>query len=177
MIFMFDTQIKKKLLDHMQEIATEKQNYCYQYTDGKGSYYVTDTYRVVEYNSEIQFSPAINVNAHADSITRIFSECFKKCENYVIYEELPTVAEIKANITRLAGRTHDKVIYGNDKFAVNARWLYKAMEALHAKVCYIDNGSPHVYGIALYENDNLQSTVRELILPIRADGKTGYWRK
>ena len=174
MMLILGSQMKKKLIEHARDIATEKQNYCYQYTDGKGRYYVTDIHRVIEYDKEIQCTPAISVNAHEDGVIRVLTECFDKCNDYVLYE-LPTVEEIKANITKLVGRRHDKVAYGNDKFALNARWLYKAMEALNAKVCYIDKDKPYLYGILLYENDDLQSSIKELILPICAEGKTGYW--
>lgn len=174
MMLIIGSQMKKRVVKHARDIATEKQNYCYQYTDGKEKYYVTDGYRVIEYDNEIQCTPSISVNAHEDSIVRAFTGLFDRCNDYVLYE-LPTVEEIKANITKLVGRRYDKVVYGNDKFAINARWLYKAMEALNAKVCYIDKDQPYLYGILLYENDDLQSSIKELILPIRTDGKTGYW--
>ena len=169
--------MKKKTINHAIGIATENPKFTYQYTDGD-RYFITDRHRIFEYDKAIETTPSVSVNAHANDIVETIKRYIDDDHDYILYE-LPTVAEIKANIAKVAGRRLVDVVWGNEKFNINARWLYKAMESLNAKVCYIDEYTPHKKGIVLYENDNLQSEVRELILPIcKIDReKVWYWIK
>lgn len=84
----------------------------------------------------------------------------------------PSVPEIKENIRRLVGRKRDCVVYTNEYFAVNARYLYKALDALNAtKVYYSQRNKP----LVIYENDDVASVNKVFILPIIDNsGKLGF---
>ena len=165
----------KKLIKHIIDVATDNPRFMYQYKD-ELRYFVTDGHRVVRYSKELKTNPQLTVNAH-DSLIGNVGERLKQADRCAVYE-LPDKETIKAGINEVAGRAYSvKVARGNDKFIVNARYLLKAMEALNAKICYIDERNPGGTGIFLYENDDLQSDVYEMILPVRFKyhGKTGFW--
>lgn len=84
----------------------------------------------------------------------------------------PSVPEIKENIRRLVGRKRDLVVYANKYFAVNARYLYKAFDALNAtKVYFSQRNKP----LVIYENDDVTSINKVFILPIIDNsGKLGF---
>lgn len=156
----------KKLIAHIKEVATGYKDYVYQYTDGS-MFYVTDGSRAVRYKDEIKELPEISVNAHAGNMINLLKRKIDESINTVMYQ-LPAKAEIKSNITNLAGRSYStKVAYGNDKFTVNARYLLKAMDALNASVCYIYEHHSNQNGIYLYNNDDPQSDIIEIIMPLR----------
>ena len=159
--------MKKKLSKHIFDIATNAPAvYCYQYKDESGMFYVTDTHRLITYDTVAMTTPALSINAHAlDMIKRM--KAYVGMDKSCVRFELPTVNEIKDNIRNLVGKCYSlPVEYGTDKFAIDARYLWKAMEALNSKVCYIAEDNPHKNGIFLYEDDDLTSPVKEMILPI-----------
>ena len=166
----------KKLIKHIVDVAIENPRFMYQYKD-ELRYFVTDGHRVVRYNEELKTNPQLTVNAH-DNLIRNVGEHLRKADNCTAYE-LPDKETIKAGINEVAGRAYSvKVAWGNDKFIINARYLLKAMEALNAKICYISEHNPGGTGIFLYENDDLQSDVYEMILPVirsKYPNKTGFW--
>ena len=169
--------MKKRIIKHITDIATSSSNHCCQYTDGD-SYYVIDGHRVISYGSVVDANPEISINAHAVSVTSNIKQYFFAEHDCVMYQ-LPPVDEIKDNISKIAGRAYStKVIYGNEKFAINARYLLKAMEALNATVCYIDAVNPGKCSIFLHENDDQNSLVTEIILPIirKNPNQIGYWK-
>lgn len=96
--------------------------------------------------------------------------------DYQLYD-LPTVEEIKEGIRGVCGRKLDTVVWSDGTITINARWLYKAMEALNAKTAYVSNTRPKNMPIFLCENDDPQSINRVLIMPIYNRDKVGYWRR
>lgn len=166
--------MKKKLITHIVDIATEKEKLCYQYTDGN-CYYTMDGYRAIKYPSAIT-EPKVLVNAHAETYSSRLKSYFENIDG-VMYQ-LPPTEVIKNGITEIAGKAYSiRVTWGNEKFNINARWLLKAMESLNATVCYIAEKSPHKNPIYFFENDDLQSDVIEMILPILKSNpnKIGFW--
>lgn len=157
--------MNKKLDRHIIDIASCVPAFCHQYTDGS-VYYAIDGHRAIQYDSAIESDPMVPINAHAESRTNQIKSYINSDDDFVRFH-LPTTDEIKKGISNVAGRKYSmRVIYGNDKFAINARYLLKAMEALNATVCYISPINPHKCGIFLYEDDDLTSLVKELILPV-----------
>ena len=169
--------MKKKVISHIVDVAIENPKFMYQYADGE-HIYVTDGHRAIRYREQINSNPQIKINAHS-SVLGPIREKLNRMDSCVKYE-LPSKEDIKAGITEVAGKAYSvKVAWGNDKFAVNARFLVKAMDALNATVCYIDERNPGMSGIYLFEDDNLLGEVCEIIMPvskIKYPNKTGFWK-
>ena len=162
--------MKKKLINHAKEIRCEK--FPELITDGEANFAV-DLHRILRLETLPEELPF--------KLTDV-SSCLRYMNimnerDYVIYE-LPEKTEIKDAIRNLVGRKFDRVVWINKNFGVNARYLYKAMEALNATVCYIDKMNPRRRPIFLFENDNLQSFNMEIVLPVltsAGNNKVGYF--
>jgi len=168
--------MKKRLEKHIFDIATSGR-YCYQYTDGE-TYYVLDGHRLITYGTELSATPGLCITAHDATIISNVKK-FIATETECVRYELPTIEEIEKQISAVAGRAYSiTVVYGNEKFAISARYMLKAMKALNATVCYINEVDPHKRGIFFYEDDNLNGPVKEMILPIlRKDpNQVGFFR-
>ena len=166
----------KKIISHIKEVATGSKDYVYQYTDGE-MFYVTDGSRAIRYKERVESDPELNINAHDQSITGLLKSRIHLAEGTILCK-LPTKEEIKAGITEIAGRSYSVVVaYGEGRFTVNARYLLKAMDALNATVCYIHEYNAHMKCIYLYKDDDLQSDIVELIMPInkKCPKQTGFW--
>lgn len=176
--------MKKKLAQYALNIATTdvggllEHPYCYLY---EGRYLVANKYRILETEEPV---PDLEINAHAETICKTLTKFLKETENYdytygdYMAHELPSVKEIKDGIHSLAGRTFQRVIWsGGDKCpGINARFLYKTMEALNAKKLFFRDGA-YNQPMFLYENDDVTAITKCMILPIvKKDPKqAGFW--
>lgn len=162
--------MKKKLIKHIVDIMTENPIYTYQFTDGT-RYFALDTHRIIEYGECINDYRGLNVQANAHDY-RTINACktWMQCDESKKYDyhmiELPKAEIIRENIRNLVGRKLTDVYWSNGEIVINARWLLKAMEALDATVGYISSTNTASMPIMLYHEDNLQSDVKELILPL-----------
>ena len=163
--------MKKRLINHALDIARNANSKlkvngrpCQFWLEGRT--FILDGYRVLEVEHLID-DIVTNENQN------IAKGCKDVCDrdlDYLRIENIPSASEIKAEIRKLVGRKLDTVVYNyEDIFAINARYFYKAMEALNASCVYVSRYTPNTSPILLYENDDPQSTVKELILPIRAN--------
>ena len=87
------------------------------------------------------------------------------------FVEFPSPNEIKENIRNLVGRKLDKIGYGNGNISIDARYLYKALEAFGAKGGYICS---YRDPIIIFENDDPTSTNYVIIFPVISNS-VGYW--
>ena len=124
-----------------------------------GRYFVTDGCRVAEFDSDLSVLDSGNIN----KLDKYMDEVTTK--DYTIFD-LPSVDDIKQNIRNLCGRKLDHVVYKNEFFAINARWLYKAMEGLGAKKCYFDRSDSKRKPIFFFENDDVTSVNKIAICPV-----------
>lgn len=83
-----------------------------------------------------------------------------------IRHELPSITEIRQNVfERVGNYGRNIVVFCDEEINVNARYLYKAMDALSAKCCFVKSGSP---GILIYKKDDPESETWEFILKYRS---------
>lgn len=171
--------MKKKLVNHAIEIVTNPNGYKslpYQYPNGGGGVYVTDAHRILELKEPFD---GIDINMRDKKLVQMFERHMhnmtKIGNDYQRYE-LPTPEYFKQGIRDLVGLKRDAVVWSDGYLTFNARYLYKALEALNAKYCYVGNNYTRDC-IYLFENDDLQSWNREAILPIVNNGRTGFWKK
>lgn len=127
--------------------------------EANGRYFVTDGCRIAEFESDLDELEEGNVQCE-----KFMDSVYK--ENYIVVD-LPTAEEIKAGIRGLCGRKLDVVVFRNDYFAINARWLYKAMEGLSAAKCYVNSDNPGKSPVFLFEHDNYDGVNKVAILPCR----------
>lgn len=138
-------------------------------------YFVTDGARIVEMESELPLVPVDTESDISDKCIRFINEVVSKDQDYYIHE-LPTVEEIKKGIRETVGRKLDWVAWSDGYITLNARWLYKTMYALNAKVCYVSKTNPRKAGIFFLENDDPQSMNRAMVLPVfNKHERTGFW--
>lgn len=170
--------MKKKLVMHAIQIAKGNADYRfpYQYPSGNGGVYITDAHRILE--TEAHFE-GVEINYWDKSFAKMMSKFIEKIGDWdLAYDrhELPDKATIKEGITELVGRKLTDVVWSDGLVTLNARYLMKAMDALNATVCYVSNSPKE--GIFLFENDDMESFNREIILPIcNTDDKVGFWIK
>lgn len=161
--------MKKELIDYAIEVATsipEEKSILMpprQYMKDM-RYFVTDSTRIVETERDIP-ALSIDLGGVGDSCVRFMNACVNKDLDYYIHE-LPTVEEIKQGIRETVGRKFDPVIWSDGYIKLNARYLYKTMYALNAKVCYVSRTKPRISPIFFFEDDDLQSMNRAMVLPI-----------
>lgn len=165
--------MKKKLEKYCLDVATDtKRVMTYSYKDDD-FYYVANEHIVVRLAEPVN---GLEVNAHAK---KIIEACrivvTENPDNFNFFRtELPNIEEIKRNIKELVGRRLTKIRFIPDaeNVAVNARYLYKAMEIMNTRVCYV--ASPNM-PIILCENDDFMASNRVAICPIHVGQfKRGY---
>lgn len=171
--------MKKKLIKYAVDLACsidlEHGGFAgiFQYTED-GRFFVTDGFRILETETRIDdlvlkddSKMTANMMKHIDAVN----------EPELDYQlhDLPAVAEIKEGIRGVCGRKLDRVVWSDGTITINARWLYKAMEALHATKAYVSEARPKYSPILLCENDDPMSINRVLIMPIYNRDKVGYW--
>lgn len=166
--------MKKKLASHIMDIATNNK-FCYQYTRDM-RYFVTDSYRILEYDRLID---NLEINAHDNGMIDIMDKHIRLLNDYYHdyhLHELPKTDEIRQGIRDTVGRKLTPVVWSDGMVTVNVRYLLKAMENLNATVCYVAKKKNQP--IALFENDDLTGMVREMIFPITNPyNKVGFWIK
>lgn len=171
--------MKKKLIKYAVDLAcsidVENGGFAgiFQYTED-GRFFVTDGCRILE--TEIRIDDLVlkddsKMTAHMKQYIDAVNELEL---DYQLYD-LPTVEEIKEGIRGVCGRKLDNVVWSDGKITINARWLYKAMEALNAKTAYVSAARPRYAPILLCENDDPLSINRVLIMSIYNRDKVGYW--
>lgn len=175
--------MKKKLIAHAVDVAKNatttrlKVNGCLPcqfWTDGHT--FVTDGFRILEVEQLIDELPTSENQTVAESCLKYIKEVNSPYLEYVLDTEIPSVSEIKTGIRDLVGRRLDTVVWASpNNWKVNARWLYKAMEALNAKVVFVSSTKPWNSPIFLLENDDPQSMNREMILPVNANHEPGFY--
>lgn len=171
--------MKKKLIKYAIDLACsvdlEHSGFAgiFQYAD-HGRFFVTDGCRILETETLID---GLSLNGESRMTANIIKHMDAVNEPELDYQlyDLPTVEEIKEGIRGVCGRKLDRVVWSDGTITINARWLYKAMEALNAKTAYVSNTRPKNMPIFLCENDDPQSINRVLILPIYNRDKVGYW--
>lgn len=171
--------MKKKLIKYAIDLACsvdlEHSGFAgiFQYAD-HGRFFVTDGYKILETETLID---GLSLNGESRMTANIIKHMDAVNEPELDYQlyDLPTVEEIKEGIRGVCGRKLDRVVWSDGTITINARWLYKAMEALNAKTAYVSNTRPKNMPIFLCENDDPQSINRVLILPIYNRDKVGYW--
>lgn len=156
--------MKKRFEKVIMDIATssdpiDDKNLYMKKHIANNKYFVTDGHRIAEFDTDIDDLEKGNVQCE-----KFMDEVYKK--NYVVVD-LPTAEEIKAGIRGLCGRKLDRVVFRNDYFAINARWLYKTMEGLSATKCYVNSDNPGKNPVFLFEHDNYDGTNKVAILPCR----------
>ena len=165
--------MKKRVINHAMDIARNANpkikvngRPCQFWTDGHT--YVVDDCRVLEVEHLLDDLVTNENQSMAEVCKRSMDAVCDRDLDYLRIENIPSVSEIKTEIRKLVGRKLDTVIYSYEGvFAINARYLYKAMEALNASAVYVSRNKPSTSQVFLFENDDPQSTVKELILPIR----------
>lgn len=171
--------MKKKLIKYAIDLACsvdlEHSGFAgiFQYAD-HGRFFVTDGYRILETETLID---GLSLNGESRMTANMIKHMDAVNEpelDYHLYD-LPTVKEIKEGIRGVCGRKLDRVVWSDGTITINARWLYKAMEALNAKTAYVSNTRPKNMPIFLCENDDPQSINRMLIMPMYNRDKVGYW--
>lgn len=151
-----ETNMKKKFIKHCEDVATK---YCI--SDGR--FYCVSDHMVIETEEKL--------DRHTYVENKGIAKFLDKDIHDSVICDVPSVKEIKDNIKSLCGRKLDAVGYGNGKFVINARYLYKALEALNATKVYWSKWNKP---IVIYENDDPQSINKELIMPINSN-KTGFY--
>lgn len=125
-----------------------------------GRFFVTDGVRIAEFYDDgidnLEIRSNIDLDKKIDGLLE---------EDYISFD-LPSIDCIKSNIRSLCGRKLDRVVYKNDLFAVNARFLYKAMEALNAKTCYFCKRNSKRNPVIIFENDDITSINKIAIFPV-----------
>lgn len=171
--------MKKKLIKYAVDLANsidlEHGGFAgvFQYTED-GRFFVTDSFRVLETETLIDDLVLKDDSKMTATMIKYIDAVNEPELDYQLYD-LPTVEEIKEGIRGVCGRKLDRVCWSDGTITMNARWLYKAMEALNAKKAYVSNTRPKNSPILLCENDDPQSINRVLILPIYNRDKVGYW--
>lgn len=170
--------MKKKTANHALEIARSiyvggKIKCPLQYVKD-GRIFVTDSFRIMEIEDLIDELPTEVGGAMVESMIKYTDSDSSRELDYTCHE-IPTVAEIKAGIQELVGRKFDRVIWSDGIVTINARWLYKAMEALNATMCYMSSTKPRKAPYFLYENDDVNAKNKILILPVVSCGKKGFY--
>jgi len=172
--------MKKKTAKHALEIArsiymdeSSKIKEPLQYVKD-GRIFVTDTHRIMEIDDLVEELPIRVGGEIVDNIIKYVAEDSSRELDYTLHK-IPTVAEIKAGIREQVGRKLDRVIWSDGIVTINARWLYKAMEALNATVCYMSSTKPGKVPYFLYENDDVNAKNKILILPVVSCGKKGFY--
>ena len=171
--------MKKKLIKYAIDLACsvdlEHGGFAgiFQYTED-GRFFVTDGCRILETETLID-DLALKDDSKMTANMKKYIDAVNELElDYQLYD-LPTVEEIKEGIRGVCGRKLDTVVWSDGTITINARWLYKAMEALHATKAYVSAAKPKNMPIFLCENDDPQSINRVLIMPIYNRDKVGYW--
>lgn len=161
--------MKKKLIDYAIEVATSipKEKSILmpprQYMKDL-RYFVTDSTRIVETERDIP-ALSIDLGGVGASCVRLMNECVSKDLDYYIHE-LPTMEEIKQGAEKLYEGEYNSVVWSDGYIKLNPRYLYKTMYALNAKVCYVSRTKPRTSPIFFFEDDDLQSMNRAMVLPI-----------
>ena len=178
--------MKKKLEAHAKEIATNiniddpdcKLNPNEQFVARGGHVFVSDGKRVLEIPHMVEDIFGSDDYAFANRCLELIETVNDPDLDYTLHK-LPPVSELKAEATKLYGKRWSGIIWSdNENWAINARYLIKAMEALNAKVMFQSVTSPRNTPVLLCENDDPQSTTREMIFPIiNFRGRTGFWTK
>lgn len=171
--------MKKKTANHALEIARSiyvggKIKCPLQYVKD-GRIFVTDSFRIMEIEDLIDELPTEVGGAMVESMIKYTDSDSSRELDYTRHE-IPTVDEIKAGIRGVVGRKLDRVAWSDGEMTINARWLYKAMEALNATVCYMSSTKPNKAPYFLYENDNVCAVNKILILPITNRGERGFFK-
>ena len=171
--------MKKKLIKYAIDLAcsidVEHGGFAgiFQYAD-HGRFFVTDGCRVLETETLIDGLSLNGESRMTANIIKYFNSVNEPELDYHLYN-LPTVEEIKEGIRGVCGRKLDTVVWSDGTITMNARWLYKAMEALRATKAYVSQARPKYSPILLCENDDPLSINRVLIMPIYNRDKVGYW--
>ena len=135
---------------------------------------MSDGYRVLETETLIDELPLKCDSKIGQKMIDIINSVNEGEYDYQRYN-LPEVKEIKEGIRSVCGRKLDRVIWSDGTIAVNARWLYKAMEVLSATKAFVSKTKPRTMAILLCENDDPMSMNRVMLMPIYNNtGKTGY---
>ena len=163
--------MKKKFLKHAIELAKSlstsvrgRKPAVYTYDD---RLFVLDDHRVLEIESGVEGLEMAEDEGLGSICKYNFDVTESREYDYQAFQ-LPTLKEIKDGIREAVGRKRTAVAYTPDlEWAVNARYLAKAMEALNATTVYVSARKPATSPLVLFMDDDLQSTTKELILPIR----------
>ena len=171
--------MKKKLIKYAVDLAcsidVEHGGFAgiFQYAD-HGRFFVTDGRRILETETLIDCLPLNGESRMTGNMKKRIDAVNEPELDYQLHD-LPAVAEIKEGIRGVCGRKLDRVVWSDGTITMNARWLYKAMEALHATKAYVSEAGPKYSPILLCENDDPLSINRVLIMPIYNRDKVGYW--
>lgn len=172
--------MKKKLINYAIDIMTsipEEKSFLMpprQYMKDL-RYFVTDSMRIIELETDLPLIPVDTESDIANKCIQFMNNVVSKDLDYYIHE-LPTVEEIKQGIRETVGRKFDWVAWSDGYITLNARYLYKTMYALNAKVCYVSQTKPRTSAIFFCENDNPQSMNRAIVLPVyNRHERKGFW--
>lgn len=170
--------MKKRLEKYGVEIATSIGEHSgfdgvHQYWH-EGRFFCCDDYRLLETETAIDALDLKTDSRMAGTMAKHISLMNDPDYDYTIHT-LPSVSEIKEGIRSVCGRKLDRVAWSDGELTMNARWLYKTMEALHATVCYVSKAKAH-QPVFFFEDDDLTSMNRCMVMPIFGkEGKTGFW--
>ncbi len=156
-----ENYILKKVIGGVQPVIT----------DGEYIFY-NDTHKVLQCKEQV----GTLIPKQSDSAASIRNNFFENIDARMV--ELPSIKEIERGIRSCETRERVGVRITKDSPLVNARWLRDAMQALSAKVMYVNNQcSTRIAPIWLFENDDLQSEHILMMLPINTwteDEFSGY---
>lgn len=171
--------MKKKLIKYAIDLANSADlehggfagvfQYC---KDGR--FFVSDGHRLLETETIIDELPLKCDSKMVQRMIDIIDLVNEREYDYQRYD-LPTVSKIKEGIRSVCGRKLDRVIWSDGTVTMNARWLYKAMEALNATKALVSTTKSRTMAIFLCENDDPMSINRVMIMPISNNGRVGYW--
>jgi len=139
-----------------------------------GLFYIIDPYRIIRLSFLYELPAEADVYPLLKSTAKNYIKFFDTENPDISYKmvELPTVAEIKKNISDLVGRKRSTVVYGCEDFAMNARYLLSVIGVLKCRVCYVPSNK--YYPVLFFENDDLQSVTAEAIMRVNSQ-QIGYW--
>ena len=162
--------MRKAIINYATEISNSFERnpgLCFAY---EGRNFCADMYRIIETETQI---PYLDLRTdHVDLYVRHMETITNRDYDYQLHD-LPPVKEIKDGIHALVGRKFDTVGWSDGVVTINARFLYKTMEALKAKKCYVS--SKKYSGIFFFEDDDPEAINKCMVLPVVDNGKRGFW--
>lgn len=170
--------MKKKLIKYAIDIANANAAFADQQFVTNNRQFVTDGYRILEIEEPLPSLVMRTEETNKFNIDRLKDMIDSDADatlDYVVHD-LPSTEEIKTGIHAVCGRKFNRVAWSDGIITLNARWLLKTMEALNAKRCYISKTKFKTTGVFFYENDDIESKTKCLILPIyNTHNRIGFW--